>query len=73
VGTGTRPEVYPAQEKPPREPQLELLLALLVPLAVPTEAKDEIFLVVFSLWQLGQTGSRLASEKRIIFSNAWPH
>jgi hypothetical protein len=40
---------------------------------ITREAKDEIFFLVCWLWQEGQAGFRLASEKRTIFSNSLPH
>jgi hypothetical protein len=64
---------YPAQLKPPLEPQPLLVEALVPPNELPSEAKDEIFFLVSWLWQEGQAGFMLASEKRITFSNSLPH
>jgi hypothetical protein len=60
---------YPAQEKPPLEPQL--LLDTPDPEdEVPNDAAAEIFLCVSVLPQDGQGGRRSASEKRTIFSKS---
>jgi hypothetical protein len=72
--SGSRPvEAYPAQLKPPREPQWLLDETLMLPSEFPRAAIAETFLRVSSLWQTGQTGLWLASEKRTIFSNSSPH
>jgi hypothetical protein len=59
---------YPAQEKPPLEPQ-ELVELLAPENEDPKEANFEIFLSVLVLSQMGQTGFWSESEKRITFSN----
>jgi hypothetical protein len=67
---GARPvSGHPAQEKPPLEPQLPPEERLLPPEELPRAAKVESCFLVFWLWQVGQGGFWLASEKRTIFSN----
>jgi hypothetical protein len=69
-GAGARPTVgYPAQLKPPREPQLLAVELEELTEKLPKEPTLEIFLWVSWLPQVGQTGARSASVKRTIFSN----
>jgi hypothetical protein len=61
---------YPAQEKPPPDPQLPPKEAEPPDELLPNEAAAEIFLCVSVLPQTGQGGKRSASEKRTIFSKS---
>jgi hypothetical protein len=68
--TGARPVWnYPAQLKPPPEPQL-LLDELEAPREAPNDAKVVIFFLVSWPWQVGQVWIMSASENRTIFSNS---
>jgi len=65
-------KIYPAQVNPPLVPQLALVEAL--ELAALKEATREIRRCVKSELQLGHLGALiLGSEKRISFSNSFPH
>jgi len=63
---------YPAQRKPPLEPQLLPAEVLDPPVELPSEAKTESFFFVFFPSQAGQTWAWSASAKRTIFSNSFP-
>jgi hypothetical protein len=63
---------YPAQEKPPLDPQLLPPDPEVALVEEPNEATCDIFFWVSWLWQLGQTGLRSASDQRTIFSNTSP-
>jgi hypothetical protein len=63
---------YPAQLKPPPEPQLPPDELEVPEEVVPKEAIADNFFWVSKLWQEGQVGVRSISEKRTIFSKTCP-
>jgi hypothetical protein len=63
---------YPAQLKPPLEPQLPLDALDAPDEEAPKEAMVDIFFWVSKLAHFGQVGVRSISEKRTIFSKVSP-